>query len=420
MTEGVASSIPSFERMSEPQKVVAVNAKTSGYDLDVRDAGDDDVSFYLIVPGTGGYEHSVFLTSLDCQRLQRAELQNYTQLGRYAAILDEKSKKIYALLAGDAPIRLRSYFFPDSTPERYEPDFSDESVVIADNLLGCRVTVELTHDPARYLLRGLGGALALLVLQTTTSEPERALELLEKIGPSLCFDLDRRTNVLVRVGRSRARPRASEPTHRRLPASFSTPRNQYDPDALELYFEARESSGPTTEFLLFYQVLESFFGQAVQENARSAVERVLLDTRYVYGSPEQVRSLVSSAQSYSSGTTERAQLDLLLNLITDRVDLLELAALSAPFKDFMGARRQALNGVEQLRFEADNDNLLRGVGQRIYVLRNRIVHAKRTEQYTDAPPLWPTSPETRHLTHDVALVRHLAQRALIRFSTSIG
>jgi hypothetical protein len=105
-----------------------------------------------------------------------------------------------------------------------------------------------------------------------------------------------------------------------------------------------------------------------------------------------------------------------MHQIADRRQLSDLAQASQDFSVFMRAKKQRLQGVSAIQFDEANTKLVDEVRARIYALRNRIVHAKRSDSHIDSPPLWPTSDEARFLTYDILLVQHLAQRALIRFS----
>ena len=129
--------------------------------------------------------------------------------------------------------------------------------------------------------------------------------------------------------------------------------------------------------------------------------------------------LLQTADTHpSSNLNERGQLKVLFSRLTDTVDLVEYFTPDAAFIAFMKAKHQDISGVQNISFSNDNKTLANEVAVRVSAIRNRVVHAKRAEAYRESPPLWPTSEEASLLGYDVALVRWLAQRALVQYSSS--
>lgn len=84
------------------------------------------------------------------------------------------------------------------------------------------------------------------------------------------------------------------------------------------------------------------------------------------------------------------------------------------------ANRQRLGGVQPVEVSLDDDtSILPALGDRIYDIRNRIVHAK--ERFTDADkkPLFPFSEESKSLQPDIEVLRYVAAAFLIESATNI-
>lgn len=203
-------------------------------------------------------------------------------------------------------------------------------------------------------------------------------------------------------------------------SDIDVPRNRYDFEAVSLYLEGRDSSAPLSQYLLYYQVLEYYLSHAVQGEATESVGRILRDPKYAYGSPKQVRAIVANAQNLSNKIKELDQLKILLPHVVGRSQLIEHISQLKVAKEALEARRQAIRAVLPVRFSPDNAKLLDEIAVRVYAIRNRIVHSKSSDAFGDVPPLWPTSRETSALGADVALIRYLAQRTLIRYGTPLN
>jgi hypothetical protein len=82
---------------------------------------------------------------------------------------------------------------------------------------------------------------------------------------------------------------------------------------------------------------------------------------------------------------------------------------------FMGAK-QKIKGTRPLRLEVDGEDIRAQVADRVYKVRNRIVHTKSGAEEFGLELLLPASGETKYLGPEVELVRWLAQRAMIHGS----
>jgi hypothetical protein len=135
---------------------------------------------------------------------------------------------------------------------------------------------------------------------------------------------------------------------------------------------------------------------------------------------KQVKAIVSSAQSLSNNLKELDQLKVLLPSVVDRTQLIEHISQLKVAKEALECKKQAVQAVLPINFASDNAKLLDEIAARVYSIRNRIVHSKGSDTFRDAPPLWPTSREVSALGADVALIRYLAQRTLIRYGTPLN
>jgi hypothetical protein len=293
-------AVEGAEILTAEMKEIAERANASGYTVEVDRSRWLRGSMHLGIPGSAGDpNHFVYVSQYSHSGLESVDFNSYVQLGRYAAVLDTHHSTVYAQI-GSLDARAQDILFPDIPKEWYKAGvgFQDESRTLSEDILGCRVTLEVSHDPVVALLHGRVEPSPLLAMKLPAGDGvNEALEKLEKIGPSFCFDLECQSGARMRLIKA-LNSRVMRPSDDSAPpVEIVKPRNAYDSDALELYFEASGSHSPTTQYLLYYQVLESFFEHAVGASARDSVSRILRDPRFEYGGERQVTAIVASAQS---------------------------------------------------------------------------------------------------------------------------
>ena len=86
------------------------------------------------------------------------------------------------------------------------------------------------------------------------------------------------------------------------------------------------------------------------------------------------------------------------------------------------ANPQWLAGVKVVRLgrSGDDTSVLQDLSERIYNIRNRIVHAKQISADVGEEPLFPFAEESKTLQPDIEVLRYVAAAVLIESATSIG
>lgn len=85
------------------------------------------------------------------------------------------------------------------------------------------------------------------------------------------------------------------------------------------------------------------------------------------------------------------------------------------------ANPQRIAGVKVIALDRDGNDtsVLSALSQRIYDIRNRIVHAKQNSTDASMEPLFPFSEESKALQPDIEVLRYIAAAVLIESATSI-
>lgn len=189
------------------------------------------------------------------------------------------------------------------------------------------------------------------------------------------------------------------------------PTTRLQPEVAAIFsFAGSALDNPPLAFLSYYQVLEYFFPMAARANAVRRVRRELRDPVFDINSDDSLLRLLRTAES-SVSLSEVQQIRALTtgHVRVDRViEVLDEFKATGHF-----GKNGPIKGVEIISDRNTGKDLLTQVADRIYQIRNRIVHAKDDPKYTAAPVLLPQSQEADSLEPDVRLARVLAMEVII-------
>jgi hypothetical protein len=272
--------------------------------------------------------------------------------------------------------------------------------------------LEFDRRPRRVVLRIEG-------MHATAAEA--AADILERISNSILFQLDLHTDVPVFLARRREffdrRPRRSP-----APGVMSAPAFQYDNEPMALYWYARTSQQvPLLSFLAFYQVLEFYFPVFSAERAHATLRNLLKDPRFDVANDLHIARLVQAIRPNASGRgfgDERAQLQATIQACVTPLQMSEFFRSDDRLFKFYDRHGKQRMPIVETKLPVSTDSDLRPlVAQRVYDIRNRIVHTKSGEPGSEV--LLPFSRESRLLRFDIQLIQYLARQALIATSNPL-
>ena len=168
------------------------------------------------------------------------------------------------------------------------------------------------------------------------------------------------------------------------------PRTRIQPEVADLFnFAGQATDNMLLAFLNYYQTLEYFMPAAVRQGALKRIRRELRDPKFDEDSDQSILRIASAAER-SINMPEAAQIRVLVAEYVRR-DVLEDF-----FKHDWGnyfSKRGPIEGVPAISLESPE--FLNHVADRIYQIRNRIVHAKDDPRYQEARVLLPLSQGSR-------------------------
>ncbi|NDK29403.1 hypothetical protein FSY75_34220 [Streptomyces sp. TR1341] len=196
------------------------------------------------------------------------------------------------------------------------------------------------------------------------------------------------------------------------------PQTRIDPEVSVLFGFAGSATGnPPLAFLSYYQVLENFFPVATRRSALRKLELELSDQRFDRHQDKYLMRILAVGENAAS-SSESAQLRVLLE------EFVRGGSLQDFFTERDWGKHFTKNGpIRGITDSINPDNrqvsLSQQVADRVYKIRNRIVHAKDDPKYDSVPALLPQSDEAESLWPDIELVRLLAFEVILSTQTRI-
>ena len=229
----------------------------------------------------------------------------------------------------------------------------------------------------------------------------------EAIARSLIYELNFRNHVIVELD---ARPAGTDSAVTRWAPEVSGriryPRTSLVEEvAIRFGFASQASSDPPQAFLSYYQALEYFVPSALQQSAMEEIRRELRDPGFDDSRATSLLRIIEAA-ARPVAANEPYQLRIAIK------EFIRVSRLEEFFDRNWGnyfTARGPIKDVPHISRNADQ-NLSDQVADRVYQIRNRIVHAKKDRRYP--PALLPRSTEANALMPDVLLVRLLATEAI--------
>lgn len=231
----------------------------------------------------------------------------------------------------------------------------------------------------------------------------------EEAARSLIYELNVRNGVIIELV---ALPAGANEGVTRYPPEASKiryPRAKLGNEvAIRFGFASQVVGDPPQAFLSYYQALEYFIPFAIRQSTFRNVRRELRDTGWDDESDTKLLRVVLAAEE-SRAAAEPIQLRIVIN------DYVRAGSLEEFFKHGWGnyfSSKGPIKDAPAVNLDNKGKLLSDQVADRVYHIRNRIVHAKDERKYK---VLLPRSGEANALTPDVLLVRLLAVEAISAF-----
>ncbi|WP_146079480.1 hypothetical protein [Rathayibacter sp. AY2B9] len=193
---------------------------------------------------------------------------------------------------------------------------------------------------------------------------------------------------------------------------FAFPVNSYSTNAKSLYAHGNAALDfPLLRYLSYYQVIEHFFQQFNRESVIGALSRLIRDPTFDSEDQADILRLIETTADAHRGRSQ--ELSQLIGAVKAMISPEELEQFILTFEEVehFTERRQKIAGLKAL--DPKSSRLQEEVSERVYALRNRIVHTKESLEGAKDEVILPSSREVLAMNPEIELVKWLAQRAII-------
>ncbi|WP_157357240.1 hypothetical protein [Amycolatopsis nigrescens] len=223
---------------------------------------------------------------------------------------------------------------------------------------------------------------------------------------SLLYELNVRNDQPFRMIGTALYERESRKQNRQRLPEVRFPTTSLPHEVAELFSSAETArDNPVIAFLSFYQVLEYYFPYAIRKDSIRKVRREIVDPWFSISDDDSIMRILSTVEN-SVNAPESTQIATLLTHSVRETTLIDFFSKDEAATHF--SRSGPISGVEWINTKNANRSIAAQVAERIYKIRNRIVHAKDDPKYSDVRVLLPNSREAYALQPDIDLVRLLA------------
>jgi hypothetical protein len=176
---------------------------------------------------------------------------------------------------------------------------------------------------------------------------------------------------------------------------------------------------PLLQFLAYYQVLEYFFFNFSQEEAKRKIVSVLKDPTFRFDREADIMKVLSAVSMRGRGFgDEKTQLRAVLNSCLDQEELKTFFSESEDRLAFFSTKPKGLT-KHKITLDGRDVDIKAEVAALVYDIRCKIVHTKGDSDGGDVELLLPFTKEVELLYHYNDLMQHLAAKVLIVTSSSL-
>jgi hypothetical protein len=239
----------------------------------------------------------------------------------------------------------------------------------------------------------------------------------ERLVSSLIYELDVRNNVKIFTVQwpidsdfRRLRRRTQKLQSVRFPET------EIEPAVSVLFgFAGRATENPPLAFLSYYQILESFYPMASRRSGIRELGLALADQRFNRHDKKHLMSILAIGENAANATESEQLRTVLAEFVRPQV-LVDFFSPGLWGKHF--SKQGPIKGIaDSINLDNKQTPLAKQVADRVYRIRNRIVHAKDDPKYADVPALLPQSHEAESLWPDIELVHLLSYEVILAMQT---
>ncbi len=196
--------------------------------------------------------------------------------------------------------------------------------------------------------------------------------------------------------------------------SVQFPLRTYNSEILAYYHLAFGSDSLILAYLALYKILEYFFTSASEHLLHNKIKEKLVQPDFLHTKAKKLRELVSTIRAHDSRMDEKR---MLTTVLTDYFNPDEIRSWinlhESETEEYFTKEHQVF--AESLRIDTSNDQIFATVAQRIYHIRNALVHHKEGE----LSRFIPFSGQEKVLFREIPLLLFLAEHLILKTGKDI-
>ncbi len=272
----------------------------------------------------------------------------------------------------------------------------------------------LVPDVNRYLNRVFTIQIEGIIIDSH----EQALNYLLKVSNSLFFQINELLSFPMSLSNERPNRRnlieSRKSASHRVEIEMPLLKFEYDHEPMSIYLYGKNSADlPLFQYLSIYQSIEYYFPVYSNVEAKQRIKRLLKDPIFDANNDSHITRLLSSIKTTKTGEIfdERGQFKATTKGCISDEDLREFIMGDEKRKEYYEKNHGKKLSPCQINIKTKNNDLIHEVCERLYDIRNRIVHKKVNGQ--EGEIILPYSSEVEHIKYDIQLLEYIARQVLI-------
>lgn len=196
--------------------------------------------------------------------------------------------------------------------------------------------------------------------------------------------------------------------------SLQFPLRTYNSELLAYYHLAFGSDSLILAYLALYKILEYFFTSAAERLLHTKITDKLVEPDFLHTKAKKLRELVKTIRAHDSRMDEKRMLTTVLVDYFDPEEVRSwITSHESETEEYFTKEHQVF--AEPLCIETSNDQIFATVAQRIYHIRNALVHYKEGE----VSRFIPFSGQEQVLFREIPLLLFLAEQLILKTGKDI-
>ncbi len=199
-------------------------------------------------------------------------------------------------------------------------------------------------------------------------------------------------------------------------SELDIPYRKYIDDVVQYFIEGTAARVPKIKFLSFYNVLEYFFDKIYIDDKCLKIQKIITNPKFNHNNLNNYKKILEALDIKKAKNLEKnmfSEIEALKLLLTKYIDVEDFKIFLQNCPLYCNTDAHKIPNTTFSLIDS-NENLIAKMCNRIYKVRNALVHSKESENIRYLP-----QKDDSYIQNEIALIRYLAQEVIINTSTLI-